>query len=277
MFLKNEVRIVGAATAGLIVAKRLASHGVDTFVYDQKQILGAPARASGILSVVGLSTLGIDYSGGITNTLYGANFHAGKKIMRVVSQKPVARVLDRQKLNEICRGEAVKEGAVIETGRRISASDLDGMHDSGVVIGADGAISTVAKRFGLGKIKRLSLTYKAEFNVDAPDPKIVDLFFDNVKYKGLFAWLAPNAKDILEVGVGIDSGAGNAKAVFERFLEEPDVKELIGGRRPITQGASIIPMSLRERFVDDKDKVLLVGDAAGQVKPTTGGGNNIWW
>lgn len=272
MFLKNEVTIVGAATAGLIAAKRLASKGIETTVYDQKRVLGSPVRASGILSVSGLSTLGIDYYGSITNTLYGANMHCNGKIMHIVSKKPVAHILERQRLNDICRDEAVKKGAKVVTGRRISGADLDQMHSLGVIIGADGAISTVAKHFGLGAIKRLSITYKAEFNVDVPDPSVVDLFFDNLKYKGLFAWLAPNAKDILEVGVGIDSGAGNAKAAFDKFLDEPEVKGLIGGRRPITQGASVIPMSLRERFVDENMGVLLVGDAAGQVKPTTGGG-----
>ncbi len=264
--------IIGAATSGLIAAKRLASHGIDATVYDQKSVLGSPVRASGILSVTGLATLGIDYTKTITNTLYGANVHCAGKVMRIVSEKPVAHILERQRLNEVCRDEAAREGARILTGRRISGSELNRMRNLGIVIGADGAVSTVAKHFGLGKIRRMALTYKAEFNLDVQDPGVVDLFFDNTKYRGLFAWLAPNAKDILEVGVGIDSTAGNARTAFDMFLQEPEVKNVIDGRKPITQGASIIPMSLRERFVDEDKGVLLVGDAAGQVKPTTGGG-----
>lgn len=270
--MRKRVSVIGAATAGLIAAKRLASYGIDTSVYDQKVRLGHPVRASGILSISGLSTLDINYSSGITNTLYGANIHAGGKIMTIASRKPVAHILDRRKLNEICWDEAVAAGADVVTGRRISGSELERMSGSDVIIGADGAVSTVAKHFGLGEIGRFILTYKADFNVNVPDPKMVDLFFDNVRYRGLFAWLAPNASDILEVGVGVDASAGNAKAAFERFLNDPGIRDLVKDRKPISEGACIIPMSMRRRFVDDQKGVLLVGDAAGHVKPTTGGG-----
>lgn len=270
--MKERAAIIGAATAGLVAAKRLAGYGIDTTVYDQKVALGHPVRASGILSISGLSNLDINYSRGITNTLYGANVHSGGRVMRIASRTPVAHILDRKKLNEICWDEAVAAGAEVITGKRVLGSELEQMKDSGVIIGADGAVSTVAKHFGLGEIDRFILTYKADFNVDVADPKMVDLFFDNVKYKGLFAWLAPNASDILEVGIGVDSDIGNAKAAFQKFLEVPEINDLVGGKRPISEGACIIPMTLRKRFVDENNKVLLVGDAAGQVKPTTGGG-----
>lgn len=270
--MKDKAYIIGAATAGLVAAKRLAALGIDTTVYDQKVALGFPVRASGILSISGLSTLDIDYSRSITNVLSGANIHSGGKTMSVASKTPIAYVLEREKLNDICRDEAEGAGARVVTGKRIDEEGLDDMRGSGVIIGADGAVSTVAKHFGMGKIERLLLTYKAEFNVDVENPEMVDLFFDNLKYRGLFAWLAPNARDILEVGIGIDSSEGNAKAAFDRFMAEPEVKGIIGARRPISEGASVIPMGLRNRFVDERNRVMLVGDAAGQVKPTTGGG-----
>ncbi len=268
----REVTVIGAGTAGLIAAKKLAGYGIRTSVYDQKRVLGEPVRASGILSITGLSTLGIGYASCITNTLYGANLHAGGKTMRIMSEKPVARILDRKKLNWRCRDEAEAKGAGVITGRRVAPQDLDAFSENGVVIGADGAVSTVAKHFGLGEINRLVLTYKADFNVDVPDSRVVDLFFDRNAYRGLFAWLAPNAKDILEIGIGIDSRHGNAKSAFEKFVKTGWVKSIIGTIRPMSEGASIIPMKLRKKIVDEKKRVLLIGDAAGQVKPTTGGG-----
>lgn len=264
--------IIGAATSGLIAAKRLAGHGIDTTVYDQKVALGMPVVASGILSISGLEAIGIDPSRSMTNTLYGANIHSGTKTMKVVSEKPMAYVLHRQMLNEQLSDDAKKAGAVVVTGKRISAHELEGMRQSGLIIGADGTVSTVARHFGLGKVNGTVLTYKAEYDVDIQEPGMVDLFFDNVKYRGLFAWLCPNTKDTLEVGVGVDSRYGNAKSAFETFVKEPEVISMIGGRKPISHGASIIPIGLRQRFADDKNGVLLVGDAAGQVKSTTGGG-----
>ena len=270
--MNESVSIIGGGTAGMIAAKRLGRRGIRTKVYEQKAVIGHPIHASGILSLDGLSGLGIGYKDAVTNTLNGANLHAEGRTLRIRTDNPVAVVLDRRRLNEICRDEAVAEGAEVETRRRVTAAGLDSMSGNGVVIGADGAISTVARHFQMGRIAKHALTYKAEYNVAAPEANVVDLFFDNRVYRGLFAWICPNAKDIMEIGIGVDSCFGNSKLAFERFLQSKEVAELVDGRRPIREGASLIPMRRRERIVNSEKKVLLVGDAAGQVKATTGGG-----
>ncbi len=270
--MKYNASVVGGGTAGLIAAKKIASYGIETHVYDQKKRLGYPVRASGILSIKGLKGLGIDYSKCITNALYGANIHCDGKTMKIRSKKPIAHVLEREDLNNVCRDEAERAGAVIITGMRISGNELEKFRDEGVVMGADGAVSNVASHFKLGSIKRFALTYKAEFNVESEDSGVVELFFDNRIYKGLFAWLAPNAKDILEVGVGVDSRYGNAKSSFDSFIKSEYVKRIIYNKKMLDSGASVIPMGMRNRIVDEEKGVLLVGDAAGQVKQSTGGG-----
>ncbi|MDE1851524.1 MAG: NAD(P)/FAD-dependent oxidoreductase [Candidatus Micrarchaeota archaeon] len=266
----GNVSIVGAGTAGLIAAKALSRHGIRTTVYDQKHRLGRPPRASGILSIKGLGSLGIEYSRAVTNTLSGARIHAGGQTVSIKSKEPIAHVLDRPELNEICREEAESAGALVITGQRISGHALDRMSGSGILIGADGAVSSVAGHFSMGPIGRHALTYKAEYEVSSNDG-MVDLFFDSA-YKGLFAWLCPNSNDILEVGVGVDSRYGNGKRAFEHFIRSKDVAGIIGYSKPVSEGASMIPMSMRHRIVDESRGVLLVGDAAGQVKATTGGG-----
>jgi len=141
-----------------------------------------------------------------------------------------------------------------------------------VIVGADGAVSSVAKHFSMGGIKRFVLTYKAEYGVSTENMKKVDLFFDRKMYPGLFAWLCPNSSEILEVGVGVDSRSGNAKSAFDNFVRTDYVSKILDGAKALDEGASLIPMSLRERIVDGKNGVVLVGDAAGEVKATTGGG-----
>lgn len=267
-----SVSVIGAGTAGLIAAKRLSELGVRTMVYDQKHRLGHPARASGILSIKGLASLGIDPVPSMTNTLRGAILHAGGKSMKITAEKPVAHVLDRIRLNEYCRDEAERAGAEIETGRRIGGQTFDELSKKGIIIGADGAVSATANHFLMGPIKRFSVTYKAEYNISVDDPESVDLFFDNIRYHGLFAWLCPNSKDILEVGVGVDSAAGNGKRAFDHFIRQKEVSAILGSGKRVSETASIIPMSMRNRIVDQKNRVLLVGDSAGQVKETTGGG-----
>ena len=269
---KKSVSIIGAGTAGLLAARELSRRNIHTIVYDQKRELGLPVRASGILSIKGLGEIGIDYSSAITNTLHGANIHAGGAKLRIKAKAPVAHVLDRKKLNDICYDEALASGSKIVLGKRMDAKTLESLSGSNIIIGADGAVSSTAKHFSMGEIKRYVLTYKAEFNTSAEDQGIVDLFFDNKISKGLFGWFCPNTSDTLEIGIGIDSRYGNAKAAFEKFIATDYASNAISGSKRISDGASIIPMSLRERIVDLKREVILVGDAAGQVKPSTGGG-----
>jgi flavin-dependent dehydrogenase len=270
--MRTRVAIIGAGTAGLIAAKNLAASGIATEVYERKRRLGYPARASGIVSISGLGGLGIPYRKAVTNTLYGANVHAGGEVVRVLSRKPMARVLDRERLNLLCYDESVRKGAVVVTGRDADSALLDDLHRDSVIIGADGAVSSVARRFSMGAIGRHVLTYKAEFGVRPRDRRVVDLFFDNCVAPGFFGWMCPNSKDTLEVGVGIESSRGNSKAAFDRLMKMREVKDAVGRGRMLSGYASIIPVRVRERIVDEKDEVVLVGDAAGQVKPTTGGG-----
>jgi digeranylgeranylglycerophospholipid reductase len=270
--MREKVAIIGAGTSGLIAARDLAKYGIATTVYDQKTKLGYPQKASGIISINGLKTLGIGYSKAVTNTLYGANIHAGNAMMRVHSKVPQAHILDRVILNDICCAESEKEGAVVRKGVQVDSDMLDSLHKDNVIVGADGPVSLVARHFSLGSIKKNILTYKADFEVSVERKEVVDLFFDNRISPKFFAWMCPNSKDVLEVGIGVDSKFGNSKSAFDKFIKQEYVLRRIGKARVIDGYASMIPMQTARRVVDEKREVLLVGDAAGQVKPTTGGG-----
>ena len=268
----SKVSIIGGGTAGLVAGRELASGGIRTTIYDQKKELGVPVRASGIISINGLKMSGIAYESAVTNTLRGARIHAGGRIMHIAAREPVAKVLDRKRLSDICEYEAEHAGAKIMKGRRITGQMMDRLHKDSIIVGADGAVSNVATHFGMGPVERYVLTYKAEFNVDIEDTGSVDLFFDKRAFPGLFAWMCPNAKDLLEVGVGVDSRRANSKKAIERFVAMKEVKEMVGDAKMIDNGASMIPLRMRKRIVDPDKRVLLIGDAAGQVKGTTGGG-----
>ncbi len=270
--MRFPISIVGAGTAGLIAARRLGELGFSPTVYDQKRVLGVPVRASGILSLSGITRLGIDYSGCETNRLHGAKIYAGRSVLRIRSKSPMAVVLDRKKLSDACYDQAQASGAKVVTGKRLTGHALDELAGRGVVVGADGAVSSVARHFGFGEIGRFAVTYKAEYEVEASESGMVELFFDNRNYPGLFGWTCPNRKDLLEVGVGLYSGNGNARAAFDRLIKTEQIASVIGSRRPVDHGASMIPMRMRKSIVDEGRRVVLIGDAAGQVKATTGGG-----
>ena len=161
-------------------------------------------------------------------------------------RKPVANVLNRKKLNDACHDQAVKAGAKLVT-KRITGAELDHLSGKGVVIGADGAVSSVAKHFGFGEIKKFVLTYKAEFEAGGPGGGVVDLFFDSNEYGGLFAWTCPNGKTCWRSGSALYSGLGNAKRPSTGFSGAMRLQSWSRAGKPVTEGASIIPLSLREQ------------------------------
>jgi flavin-dependent dehydrogenase len=181
-------------------------------------------------------------------------------------------VLDRLKLNEICMEEAEKNGARLELGDRLDGETLDKIHKDSIIIGADGVPSLVASHFHFPPIGRHVLTYRAEYDYHSEDTRFAELYFDRKITPGFFAWIVPESNGITEIAVGVDSRYGNSKAAFEKFMQTQKAMEVALHSKQINGAASIIPLSLRKRFVNESEEVLLVGDAAGQTKSSTGGG-----
>lgn len=271
----KKVIVLGAGIVGLTLAKELAVHGIDVEVYDAKRsVADGAAKASGIFSVSGLSRIGIDPKDAIVNTLDGATLHAGRETLSIKTKKTIAYVVDRGLLAELCKDTAIKAGAKVILGRKFDRKELHELANdkNTIIVGADGAVSTVAAAFSFPKIEEYILTYKAEYaNADITDPKAVGLFFSNEIAYRFFGWTCPYSKDKIEIGIGISDRAKiNSIAAFSKFTHGGMLDGLLKGSERLNGYASIIPLSSRSSTV--KDNVMLVGDAAGQVKATTGGG-----
>jgi len=264
--------IVGAGTSGLITARELAHYGVEAEVYERKKAIKV-YTSSGILSLNGLRELHILYKDALLNELFGARLFFGNTVIEVKAKEAKAYSVDRNVLNKKLMEEAKGSGAEIFYGEGISKEKLREIskNKENIIIGADGAVSNVASFFGFPPIKKFILTYRMEYRVRKEDDGFVELFFDNKVTKGLFGWIAPHG-DNTEIGVGVDERFGKSSDALRLFLMRKEVKEAIRNARPLEGGANIIPISLRKRFVDEEKRVLLVGDAAGQVKSSTGGG-----
>jgi flavin-dependent dehydrogenase len=271
----KKVVIIGAGVVGLILAKELGKLGHDVTVYDAKRdVKEGSAKASGILSKEGLASIGVAYGKAVVNTLDGAVLHAGREMLRIKSPQTKAYVLDRGKLAEECLGEARGAGAEVVFGRKIGKEAITAMkHDGGtVLVGADGSVSNVASACGFPPIKEYILTYKAEYEgAHVRDPHSVDLFFSNKVSSRFFGWTAPYSPAVLEAGIGISSFARSSSLrAFRQFIRNDTMVAMLDGAKFISGHASMIPVSTRKHTVIGN--VLLVGDAAGQVKATTGGG-----
>ena len=269
--MQGNVVIVGAGVVGLSLATRLASAGIDVTVYDAKRRVSDNAsKASGILSTSGLKTISIPYHGAVVNRLDGAVLRVGKETLRIKANDTKALVVDRGKLAEASLKEAEKAGAMVLLGNGLDreAARNIAKDKNTILVGADGAVSTIASAFSFPPVKEYVLTYKAEYeNAQIDDTGIVNLFFSNTAYR-FFAWTVPYSGKRAEAGIGVSSFAKRDSATTFRAFEKTN--SMLRNARFVKGFASIIPLSSRSITV--KGNVALVGDAAGQVKATTGGG-----
>ncbi|MCL4382063.1 NAD(P)/FAD-dependent oxidoreductase [Candidatus Marsarchaeota archaeon] len=272
--MSKDICVIGAGVVGLALAKEMAKRGMEVEVCDMKRKISDNAdKASGILSKKGLDSTGINYNTAIVNALDGAVIHSKNEELRIKAKETKAFILDRAALSEICKKEAEAEGVKISLGRKIDKKEIKELQkEYKVIVGADGAVSTVANAFNFPNISDYILTYKAKCTVkQVKDKNVVDLYFDNNITNRFFGWVAPHSDSIIEIGVGVDSKfKKNSKNTFDKFIENPDISNIIGENEIINGQGSLIPINTREKTVIKN--VLLVGDAAGQVKATTGGG-----
>ncbi|MBN2367942.1 NAD(P)/FAD-dependent oxidoreductase, partial [Candidatus Woesearchaeota archaeon] len=131
-----------------------------------------------------------------------------------------------------------------------------------LLIGADGPNSSVAKATGLFQGRRFQIGTQIQARMK--NDNVVEFY----PYIGSYAWIVPVNKDVVRIGV---AAYKNAPGLFKKF-----VKDKIGKnyeKKIIENQSGVIP-TFNPRVRAHKDNVFLVGDAAGFVKATSGGGIN---
>ena len=253
--MRFNVAIVGAGISGSMVASIIAKKGFKVVVLEKK---GIGKKVCG--GLISKRTLSLIKTEAILNEIRGAEIiFPNKKSVFIGGDKVHAYVIDRQKLDKEIAEKAMSEGAEYKLNfkiKKILRNKIYGKEEIkyDYLIGADGAKSFVAKSFSMGKIKFVNaIQGNAKCKVDC-----VKVFLGSFS-PGFFAWIIP-AGDVDRIGMGTTKKG--IRQYFNAFLRLLDIEaENIK--------AGIIPMGLRRFF---KGNVALVGDAAGQVKATSGGG-----
>ncbi|MCL5011768.1 MAG: FAD-dependent monooxygenase, partial [Candidatus Marsarchaeota archaeon] len=200
----------------------------------------------------------------------GAVIHSKHFSFRVERRTPVAVVLDRQKLDEEVIKEGVESGAELKLKTRLEgikknkAETSRGRLDFDYLIGADGVSSTTASILKLPEIKRKVLCYEAEFK-GKNEEKLVDVYLDSEQFPGFYGWIVPAGAET-KTGFGTTE-IKKIKEIRKKFLQRSEIRKFKKLNRDFH---AFIPMKREALY--KKNNVLLVGDAAGQVKSTTGGG-----
>ena len=276
--MRAEAVVVGAGPAGLIAARELASRGVEVAAYEEHTVIGEPNHCAGILSVEGLERLGVEPSPEfIQHEVKGGVAHSpdGTPI-RIVGSRTRAYVVDRGAFDRHLAGQAEDAGAEIILGHRVrglilregrvtGVSGADGPVEAEVIIDCEGVGGLLAKSAGLSPPEKGVLSgINAEVSGVEVEPGIVEVWLGHAVAPGFFAWVAPTGDASARCGLACE-GQGS-KALLEVFLERRfgEAEHTAPVRWPVLKGGPVEKTH--------GDGILLVGDVAGQTKPTTGGG-----
>jgi len=261
-----DVVIAGGSIAGLLCAREVANKGHSVLVLEEDYEIGTPEHCGGLVSISALEELGIvPHRKSLAHYIEKAEIFSplGKRFS-IESKKQKVVEINRRELDKQIALQAKKNGAEIRVKTSFKEIIDDGVNTSDgkinckIIVDARGVSSLINK-------DRTGILSSAQYEVYADWIKkgTVEVYFDQKKYPGFFAWIIPSSDGIGKVGV---AGKGiNASQIIQEFLSRKGNYSTI---RKIF--APIWIKGPIKRFVSKN--IVTVGDAAGQSKPTTAGG-----
>jgi digeranylgeranylglycerophospholipid reductase len=273
----NDVIIVGGGPAGLFAGLRLARTGHQVALYEEHADIGQPVHCTGVLAKDAFDGFGLP-GDSVLNELATVRFFAPSGEMFEHSTPEVqAVVIDRAVFDSQLAERASAAGVSIHRARvtsvdverggvKVTTSD-DVQARARVILLACGANYALQRRLGLGLPRLMLQSAQAELPADRLGP--VEVRFGADIAPGGFAWAVPvrrQGRASVRVGVMCDGDANrHYRLMLDWVARRWGVQS--DGVKPRQK---ILPLAPIARTYGDR--VLAVGDAAGLVKPTTGGG-----
>jgi digeranylgeranylglycerophospholipid reductase len=270
--------IVGNGPIGSYLAYKLTLVGQKVLVLDKKTSPGQNICCTGIISKECFNLLEIASNSVIGQARSAKLFSPSGKCIRFWHEDDVALITDRLALEQALANKAQRIGAEYRYNNQVESIEYDNncltikINDSNghnfikaeAAIIATGYGSSLTQNLGLGKIKQFSIGAQAEVAINKVEE--IEIYFDQKISPGGFAWLVP-----IKNGRGLAGLLTNEQPQlrFSQFLLNLKAQNKITST-DVTENYAPIPQQPLPRTY--AERILVVGEAAGQVKPTTGGG-----
>ncbi len=282
-----DVIVVGAGPSGSIAAKYAAEKGVSVLVLEKDREIGVPVRCGEAVSISGISEFTNPDEKYIAAMINKFALIAPNGTEVTLSFEMDVCILNRNLFDKTLSEEAMHSGADFITNAYVydllfdegKVSGVKFKHfgeefevNSKVVIAADGVESRVGRWAGLTThvdFREMEGAYQIlAGNVSVPDDTLFFYFGKDVAPEG-YLWVFPKGNNKANIGIGVSGAIGKKKSAYKflnEFVEEhfPEASMLsaISGGVPCTPTLKKIAAP----------GIILVGDAARQVNPLSGGG-----
>lgn len=268
--------VVGGGPSGLTFASAV-SKKAKVVVVEEHDIIGQPVQCTGLVTPRVVDMAGAKKT--VLNRLRGGYFHfPGEQVAEVRGKGTKAMVVDRGAFDQVCAERAIDMGVEIAVGERFvgarqadrivaNCSGPNGTFDRSakLMVGSDGYKSNVAKMAGLEGARDYVRGVQMDLLHEEDDQEMLDVYLGKKVAPGFFAWKIP-CGEMTRVGLCIAHSKETPLTYLNSLLERLGLmdKERIG----VFSG--MIPIGPPPRTY--AERVLIVGDAAGQAKPLSGGG-----
>lgn len=274
----HDAIIVGGGPVGSQLACRLATMGYRIVVLDRKPDSGVPVCCTGIVSEECVRAYGIPERIIFRHANSALVFAPSGKAVRLNRGSPQAAILDRPAFNAFMAERAGEAGAEFLMGARATRLAFnddfaevtycrDGASEhlaAKVVVVATGFSQELSVKAGLKQADRFAAGAQAE--VEARDVEEIEVYLGSRFSPGYFAWLVPTKNGKALAGLLARQAPRPSLARFLCFLQSE------GKISSPDASIGVSAVALRPPGRTYSDRLLVVGTAAGQVKPTTGGG-----
>jgi geranylgeranyl reductase family protein len=281
----HDMVVVGAGPSGLLAAAEATRHDFDVVVFEEHGKVGVPDHCAGLLSVSGLDSLGLQPPNSVVqNTIEGAKIYSpsGHSLL-IEREKREALVVNRSLFDQWLADRAEKRGVQIRTNahvNKISAdrqgytlklrSVTDSIQSKFVCI-AEGSRCQISQQLGFTGIPKTSKYPAYQFEVEGVDIDTthVEMFYGRKISAGFFAWVIPLGGGKARVGL---ASRDEAKRRLEYTMKHnPLISQRVEGAT-IQRGFGGIVLVGKPVERTSIGNAVVIGDAAGHVKATTGGG-----
>ena len=283
-----DVIIVGGGPSGSMAAIEIAKENLSVCVLEKKTKVGIPVRCGEAIGFSGLNKFFKPDDSWIASTINSINLVSPNSIdTKIVFKNETGYILHRKKFDSGLSNIAVENGAevfnkanvvdvIIENGYiagvKVIYKEKEYIIKSKIVIGADGIDSRIGRWSGIRtNVKMKDMESCVQYSVNNIDVQNNEMcmYMGKEYAPGGYLWVFPKGHKAANIGIGISgkySGEKSAKKYLDEFINTKYPNAIIESK---VCGGVICAAPIKEPI---KNGLMLVGDAAHQTNPMTGGG-----
>ena len=284
-----DVVIIGAGPVGGYTARLLSERGLSVVMIEEHNEVGRPFQCAGLVTPSAMDA--VEAYDTVVADVDGALIHGPSGTLVPVGRQGELRtyVVCRKRFDQTVVQQGLEAGSdLILESQPISAEvKPDGVEiqiknqrtnetktlRSKLLIGCDGAHSWVRRRFKMGHPKEMMVGFQTEVVGYQGKERWLEMYSGSEIAPGFFAWVIPSGNGTHRIGLWSKADLLDGRTVLDCYndlLEHPRWKDRFENIIETARYCGPVPSGMIRRPF--KERVMVIGDAAGMAKPTTGGG-----